>query len=98
MLSRKNRLQFIAEHLIRDRGVVPIVNWDRAGAGGELSHARNMSQTDLWCRPHQNPELRRDHVEPLRGLLADYMHGRTAAVAIRVVRLDRHIHARLSLS
>ena len=43
---------------------------------------------------HDHPELRRDHVEPLRGLLADHMHGRPAAGAIRVFRLDRHIDAR----
>ena len=40
---------------------------------------------------HDHPELRRDHVEPLRGLLADHMHGRAAAGAVGVVGLDRHI-------
>jgi hypothetical protein len=35
-----------------------------------------------------HPELRRDHIEPLRGLLADPMHGRTAARAIDVFRFD----------
>jgi hypothetical protein len=43
---------------------------------------------------HQHPELRRDHVEPLGGLLADHVQGRPAAGAIGVVRLDRHMHAR----
>ena len=43
---------------------------------------------------HDHPELRRDHVKPLRGLLADHMHGRPTAGAIGVFRLDRHIHAR----
>ena len=33
-------------------------------------------------------------VEPLRGLLADHMHGRPATGTIRVFGLDRHIHAR----
>jgi len=43
---------------------------------------------------HDQAELRRDHVEPLRGLLADHMHRRPAARAVGVVGLDRHIHAR----
>jgi hypothetical protein len=43
---------------------------------------------------HEHPELCRDHVEPLRGLLADHMHGRPAARAIGIVRRDRHIDAR----
>ncbi len=43
---------------------------------------------------HDHPELRRNHVEPLRGLLADHMHGRPATGTVRVFGLDRHIHAR----
>jgi len=43
---------------------------------------------------HDHPILRRDHVEPLRGLLADHMHGRLAAGALGVVGLDRHMDAR----
>jgi len=43
---------------------------------------------------HDHPVLRRDHVEPLRGLLADHMHGGPAARAIGVSGLDRHMHAR----
>ena len=43
---------------------------------------------------HDHPELRRDHVEPLRGLLADHMHGRPAARTVGVFRRDRHIYAR----
>ncbi len=43
---------------------------------------------------HDHPELRRDHVEPLRGLLADHVHERLAAGAIGVFRLDCHVHAR----
>jgi hypothetical protein len=42
---------------------------------------------------HDHPELRRDHVEPLRGLLADDMHGRLAAGTIGVLWLDRHMNA-----
>jgi hypothetical protein len=43
---------------------------------------------------HDHPELRRNHVEPLRGLLANHMHGRTTAGAVGVFRRDRHIDAR----
>ena len=43
---------------------------------------------------HNRPELRRDHVEPLGGFLADHMHGRVAARAGLVLGLDRHMHAR----
>jgi hypothetical protein len=43
---------------------------------------------------HDHPELRRSHVEPLRGLLANHMHGRAAAGAVGVFRGDRHIDAR----
>jgi hypothetical protein len=43
---------------------------------------------------HDRPELRRDHIEPLGGVLADHMHGRPAARAIPVLGLDRHMHAR----
>jgi hypothetical protein len=43
---------------------------------------------------HQHAELRRYHVEPLRGLLTDHMHGRPAARASGVVRLDRHMQVR----
>ena len=41
-----------------------------------------------------HPELCRDHVETLRSLLADQMHGRPAAGAVGVFGLDRDIHAR----
>ena len=43
---------------------------------------------------HDHPELRRDHVEPLRGLFADHMHRRLATGAVRVVGLDRYVDAR----
>jgi hypothetical protein len=43
---------------------------------------------------HDHPELCRNHVEPLRRLLTDHMHGRPAAGAVGVFRLDHHIHAR----
>lgn len=43
---------------------------------------------------HNHPELRRDHVEPLRSLFADHMHRRLAAGAVRVVGLDRYVEAR----
>ena len=43
---------------------------------------------------HDHPELGRDHVEPLRGFLADHMHGRAAARAVVVFGLDRHMDAR----
>ena len=43
---------------------------------------------------HDHPELRRDHVEPLRGVLADHMHRRAAARAVGVFGLDRHMNAR----
>ena len=43
---------------------------------------------------HDDPELRRNHVEPLRRLFTDHMHGRPAAGAVRVFGLDRHIHVR----
>ena len=41
-----------------------------------------------------HPVLRRDHVEPLRGILADHTHGRAATGAVAVVGLDRHMHPR----
>ena len=41
-----------------------------------------------------HPELRRNNVEPLRCLLADHVHGRTAARAVGVVRRDRHVEVR----
>ena len=43
---------------------------------------------------HYHPELRRDHVDPLRGLLADQMHGRPAARAAGIGGRDGHVHAR----
>ena len=43
---------------------------------------------------HDRPELRRDHVEPLRGFFADLMHGRPAAGAVFVFGLDRHMNPR----
>ena len=43
---------------------------------------------------HDHPELRRNDVEPLRGLLANHMHGRTTAGAVGVFRRDRYIDAR----
>jgi hypothetical protein len=43
---------------------------------------------------HEHAELRRNDIEPLRGLLADHVHRRPAAGAIGVFGLDRHIHAR----
>ena len=43
---------------------------------------------------HDHPELRRDHVETLRGLLADHLHGRPAAGTVGIFGLDRHIHPR----
>ena len=43
---------------------------------------------------HNHLVARRDRVEPLRGLLADHMHGRSAAWAISVLGLDRHMHPR----
>ena len=54
-----------------------------AGPAGEFGTVR-----------HDRPELRRDHVEPLGGFLADHVHGRAAARAGRVLGLDRHMHAR----
>ena len=44
-----------------------------------------------------HPELRRDDVEPLRGLLADHVHGRAATGAAGVFRLDRHVDMRQML-
>jgi hypothetical protein len=41
-----------------------------------------------------HPELRRNDVQPLRGLFADHMHGRPATRAVRVFGLHRHIDAR----
>jgi hypothetical protein len=43
---------------------------------------------------YQHPELRWDHVEPLRGLLADHVHRRLATGAMGVFRFDRHMDAR----
>ena len=43
---------------------------------------------------HQNAILRRDHVEPLRSLLADHMHRSLAAWAGRVLGRDHHLDAR----
>ena len=43
---------------------------------------------------HDRPELRRDHVEPLRGVFADHVHGRPAARASLVFGLNRHMDAR----
>jgi hypothetical protein len=42
---------------------------------------------------HDHPELRRDHIQPLRGLFADHMHRRVATGAVGIFRRDRHIHA-----
>jgi hypothetical protein len=43
---------------------------------------------------HDHPVLRRDDIEPLRGLFANHMQGRPAAGAIGVIGLDRHMHPR----
>jgi hypothetical protein len=43
---------------------------------------------------HHHAELCRDHVEPLRGLLTDLMHGRPTAGAARILGCDRHVQAR----
>ena len=43
---------------------------------------------------HDHPVLRRDHVEPLGGILADHMHRRAAARAIGVFGRNRHMNAR----
>lgn len=43
---------------------------------------------------YQYRELRWDHVEPLRGLLADPVHRRLPTGAKGVVRFDRHMDAR----
>jgi hypothetical protein len=43
---------------------------------------------------HDHRELRRDHIEPLGGVLADRMHGGAAAWTIGVFGRDRHMHAR----
>jgi hypothetical protein len=55
---------------------------------------RTAQRASALCVRDDHPELCWDHVEPLRGVLADHMHGRAAARAIRVFRLDRHIEAR----
>ena len=44
------------------------------------------------CDDHA--ELGRDHVQPLRRLLADHMHGRPAARAVRIFGSNRYIHPR----
>ena len=44
------------------------------------------------CDDHA--ELGRDHVQPLRRLLADHMHGRMAARAVGIFGSNRHIHPR----
>ncbi len=43
---------------------------------------------------HDHSELRRNNVEPLRGVLADHMHWRLATRAVHVFGLDRHVDAR----
>ena len=58
---------------------------DGAGAGpaGEL---RTLG--------YDHPKLRRDHVQPLRGVLADYRHARPAARARRVNGCQRYLDPR----
>jgi hypothetical protein len=60
-----------------------------------LNHPLRAGAADIFGTVrHDHPELCRNDVEPLRGLFADHLHGRSAAGAIRVLGLDRHIHTR----
>ena len=55
----------------------------RAGPAGEL---RTFG--------HDHPELRRDHIQPLRGVLADHRHWRPTARACGVLGFQDHLDAR----
>lgn len=43
---------------------------------------------------HDHPKLRRDHIQPLRGVLADHRHRRPAARARGVLGRQRHLDPR----
>jgi hypothetical protein len=55
----------------------------RAGPAGEL---RTLG--------HDHPKLRRDHIQPLRCVLADHRHRRPAARARSVLRCQRQLDSR----
>ena len=60
-----------------------------------LNHAIRAGPAGIFgTMRHDHPELRRDDVEPLGGLLADHMHGRAAAGAVGVLGRDRHVDMR----
>ena len=54
-----------------------------AGAAGEFGTV---------CDDHA--ELRGDHIQPLRLLFTDHMHGRLATWTVHIFRSDRYVHAR----
>jgi hypothetical protein len=60
-----------------------------------LNHAIRAGPAGIFgTMRHDHPELRRDDIEPLGGLLADHMHGRAAAGTVGVLGRDRHVDMR----
>jgi len=55
----------------------------RAGPAGEF-----------WTPRHDHPKLRRDHVQPLGGVLADHRHRCPAARARSIFGRQRHLDPR----
>jgi len=67
---------------------------NRSGAGACTILIRAGPAGVFGTMGDNHPELRRDDVEPLRGLLADHMHRRAAAGAIGVFRRNPSICGR----
>ena len=60
-----------------------------------LNHAIGAGPAGIFgTMRDDHAELRRDDVEPLRGLLADHMHRCAAARAIGIFRRNRHVDVR----
>jgi hypothetical protein len=69
--------------------------FDQARRRRRLHHRAGTAPAgELRTPRHDHPELRRDHVQPLRGVFADYRHRCPAARARSVLRRQRHLKPR----
>jgi hypothetical protein len=80
---------------MRDQGLGRDPALDQPRWRGLLQdHAGTGATSQLRSPRHDHAELRRDHVEPLGGVLADLHHGRPTARARRIGRSQFHFNPR----
>jgi hypothetical protein len=80
---------------MRDHRLGRDAAFDQPRRRGRLHHSARAGAASKFRTPrHDHPELRRDHVEPLGGVLADHRHRRPAAWAGSILGRERHFDPR----